>query len=331
MLKLLKQYRKILIVLIFPYLYFMMVLVIPTQFSVTAPGNLTPVEDFITIEGVDPVGDFNTIYVYSYDPITAFQYFLLVNNPIMDIYETTEREKETSWADEYRSGQLSKLVSLKTSLIQAYQLANQKDSDITIDFEYRGLYVYTRPGRLSELKIGDEVVSINGENYSDYTHEGFLELTQSNSYTMTVQRIENFQLSYHTIVYEKQDGEFSIRFLPNYEIITAQPSFELPGLNNVVGGPSGGMMQTLSIYSSLLKLNIEGLKIAGTGTIQMDGNIGQIGGIRQKIYTAKYRKVDVFFIPEAHLDAISDIEISFDLVAVTTIEEAVNWLYENYN
>jgi Lon-like protease len=91
------------------------------------------------------------------------------------------------------------------------------------------------------------------------------------------------------------------------------------------------MMQTLSIYASLLKLNIGDLKIAGTGTIQMSGNIGPIGGIRQKIYTAKYQKVDVFFIPEVHYQSILDIEIGYELVVVRTIEEAVEWLHENVN
>jgi Lon-like protease len=331
MLKLLKTYQKLIIVLIFPYLYLMMVLVVPTNYSVTAPGDLTPVDQFITIDGVEPVGDFNTIYVYSYDPITAFQYFMLYNDTTMDVYETTEREKDMSWQDEYRAGQLSKLVSLKTSLIQAYQLAMLEDPTISMSTEYRGLYVYMRPSRLDELKIGDEVVSINGENYADHTHESFITLTEQDSYQMTIKRTDGDSISYHTVDYQKLPDELSIRFLRNDEILSSQPSFDLPGVNNIVGGPSGGMMQTLSIYASLLKLNIGDLKIAGTGTIQMDGNIGPIGGIRQKIYTAKYQKVDVFFIPEVHYQSILDIEIAYELVVVTTIEEAVEWLHENIN
>ncbi len=331
MLKLLKQYQKLIIVLILPYLYLMMVLIVPTSYSVTAPGNLTPVEQFIQIDGIEPVGDFNTIYVYSYDPITAFQYFMLFNDQTMDVYLTTDREKDMNLSDEYQSGQLSKLVSMKTSLIVAYELANDQDPSIMIDYLYRGLYVYMRPSRMTDLKIGDEVVSINGENYADHTHETFLALTQSDQYTLTVKRTTGDNTTYHTILYVRQEGELSLRFLRNDEILSAQPQFQLPGKNNMVGGPSGGMMQTLSLYASLLKLNIEGVKIAGTGTIQMGGIIGPIGGIRQKIYTANYQKVDVFFIPAVHQQAISDINIDFELVVVTTTEEAVNWLHENFN
>jgi PDZ domain-containing protein len=331
MLKLLKHYQKLIIVLIFPYLYLMMVLVVPTSYSVTAPGNLTPVEQFIQIEGVDPVGDFNTIYVYSYDPITAFQYFMLFNNQTMDVYLTTDREKDMSLSDEYQAGQLSKLVSMKTSLIIAYELAMAKDPSITIDYAYRGLYVYMRPSRMSDLKIGDEVVSIDGESYTEHTHDTFMGLTTRDQYTLTVKRTAGDQVTYHTIDYVRQEGELSVRFLRNDEILSAQPQFQLPGKNNVVGGPSGGMMQTLSLYASLMKLNIEGVKIAGTGTIQMGGTIGPIGGIRQKIYTANYQKVDIFFIPAVHQQAISGIEFNFELVVVATIEEAVNWLHENFN
>lgn len=41
-------------------------------------------------------------------------------------------------------------------------------------------------------------------------------------------------------------------------------------------------MQSLNIYVSLLKLNFGDLKIAGTGTINLDGSVGAIGGAVQK-------------------------------------------------
>jgi hypothetical protein len=43
--------------------------------------------------------------------------------------------------------------------------------------------------------IGDEVVSINGENYADHTHESFILLTEQDSYQMTIKRTNGDSMS----------------------------------------------------------------------------------------------------------------------------------------
>ena len=63
MLAFLKQYKKLLLVLLLPYLAVLFVLVYPTDLGITAPGGLTPVFQNITIEGYEIVENFNTIHV----------------------------------------------------------------------------------------------------------------------------------------------------------------------------------------------------------------------------------------------------------------------------
>jgi Lon-like protease len=330
MIKLLKQYKKILIILSFPYVYLLMVLVMPTQMAVTAPGGLTRVVDSIQLENVEFVDNFNTVYVYSYNPITPFQSFVLSNDKTMNVYEMTARQRDTSWKDDYTAGQIQKLVSLKTSIIKAYDLAHDQDNRISIDYYYAGLYLTYRPSRLTDLKVGDKIVAINGINYSGHTHESFLALAYQNEVTFTILRTEEDLGVYHTVTYQYDEDDSRMIFYPNYEIESASPNFTLPGLDGLVGGPSGGMIQTLSIYASLLKLNIGDLKIAGTGTIEMSGKIGRVGGVPQKMYTALYQNIDVFIVPEAHIDDIPGVIFPYELVIVDTIEEAVQWLNE-YN
>jgi Lon-like protease len=331
MLKLLKSYKKILIILSFPYLYLLFVLVAPTHLAVTAPGGLTSVQSAIEIENVEFLDNFNTVYVYSYYPITAFQSFVLAGDQTMHIKPMTERESDTSWKDDYRAGQISKIVSLKTSLIKAYELAYLKDSSITIDYEYQGLYIYYRPSRLSELEIGDVIVEVNGNSYENYTHQEFRQLAYLNTVRYKVMRLVNNEETFFYFEYTKTDEDQYMIFYPNYEILSAYPNFEFPGESSIVGGPSGGMIQTLSIYASLLKLNIGDLKIAGTGTIEIDGTIGRIGGITQKMYTGIYQKVDVFFIPLSHFTEIPDLNYPYQIIVVNTIEEAVEALNELIN
>ena len=328
MLTLLRRYKRFLITISFAYIYTLFVLVAPTNLEVTAPGGLTPVDQTIAIEGIDFVDDFYTIYVYSYYPVTAFQSFILRNDERMDLSTMTLRQQDTSWRDQFLAGQVAKLVSLTSSLINAYQLAGEIDDQISIDYSFQGLYVYYRPSRLSELEVGDEVIEINGQSYVDHDQQSFLALANSKEVTLKVRRMMNGIEELHTVSYMLDEAEPALIFYPYYGIHNAQPSFSLPGLNTVIGGPSGGMIQTLSIYASLLKINISDIKIAGTGTINMDGTIGRIGGLTQKMYTAIDENVDLFFLPLSHFNEIPDLDYPYKIMVVSTIREAVQALHE---
>ena len=55
-----------------------------------------------------------------------------------------------------------------------------------------------------------------------------------------------------------------------------------------VGGPSAGMMMALNVYNLFTESDItNGIKIAGTGTIEIDGSVGPVGGVKQKVIAAK--------------------------------------------
>ncbi|WP_240375144.1 PDZ domain-containing protein [Bacillus piscicola] len=84
-----------------------------------------------------------------------------------------------------------------------------------------------------------------------------------------------------------------------------------------IGGPSAGLMFSLEIYNQLIEKDLTGgLDVAGTGTIDEDGNVGRIGGIDKKIVAAHKAGVDVFFAPDDDLATPSNYQI-----AVKTAEE----------
>ncbi|MCF7930010.1 MAG: hypothetical protein K9L02_00695 [Acholeplasmataceae bacterium] len=331
MLKLIKQYKRLLIILIFPYIYMLFILVSPTQMAVIAPGGLNQVVETIEIDGYDMVENFNTIYVYTYSPITPFQSWILADDDSILIYPITERDQDLSMKDEFQQGQLSKMVSLRTSIIQAYELASATIFEVSISYHYEGLYVYYRPSHIEGLEIGDQIVAINSHNYSDFTHEEFKALAYEPEVEFAIKRTIGEDVTYHTVIYTYTEDDPYMIFYPCYVIDSASPSFSLPGLDTIIGGPSGGLIQTLSIYVSLVNINIGNVKIAGTGTIEMSGEVGRIGGISQKMYTAIYNKVDIMFIPASHLLEIPNREYPFLVIPVSTLEEAVQWLNEEYN
>ena len=331
MIKLLKAYKKIILWILLPYLAVLFVFIYPTNYSVTAPGGLTRVDRFIDIEGVELLDNFHTVHVYYYYPITLFQSWILVDDSRIDVEPLTPSEKDTSPYESYLKGQLSKHVSLKNSVITAYELASEVDEQVSIEYVFDGLYVYSRPSRISDLKIGDHVVAINGTSFEGLSPQEFANLLNPENFTLTIRRIINDIPFEFDVSYVKEEGDVNFFFYVKYEIIEASPRFVLPGLDQLVGGPSGGLLQTLTLYASLVNINIGQDKIAGTGTISVSGNVGRIGGIVQKMYTASDTNVDIFFIPRSHLEEVQFLDYDFILVPVSTLREAVEWLYEHYS
>ncbi|HUY07672.1 MAG TPA: PDZ domain-containing protein [Acidimicrobiales bacterium] len=63
-------------------------------------------------------------------------------------------------------------------------------------------------------------------------------------------------------------------------------------------GPSAGLAFTLGIIRDLDRLSLtNGLSVAATGTIAMDGSIGDVGGVAQKTIEVRNSKASVFFVP----------------------------------
>lgn len=323
--KFLSDHLKIVVSIVIIYVMLLIFFCTPTNYAIIAPGGVTNLDQAFTIDQVEMDDHFYSIYVYSQDPITLFQYVLLRNNPNYEISLMTTRQSDTSILDGVVQGNISKIASYQTSLIKAYELAHVKDELITIDYDYLGLIIYDFPRRINEISIGDLIIGVDGYNLSESNFEDSTSLAYQREVEYTIQRSDG---SIYTYTYHYQEDDVLFWFFPSYDIKDANPSFSYSDFN-VIGGSSGGLMQTLNIYVSLLKLNITNVKIAGTGTIEMDGSIGKIGGIREKIITAEREQMDVFFIPESHIDDIAGLNYSYELVVVNTIDEAVNWLYEN--
>ena len=92
-----------------------------------------------------------------------------------------------------------------------------------------------------------------------------------------------------------------------------------------VGGPSAGSMFALGIVDELTPGDLTGGKdIAGTGTIALDGSIGPIGGIEQKMAGAKTDGSGYFLAPASNCaDVVGNVPDGLEVYAVSTLHEAV--------
>jgi PDZ domain-containing protein len=67
--------------------------------------------------------------------------------------------------------------------------------------------------------------------------------------------------------------------------------------------------------------------VAGTGTIDNEGDIGAIGGIRQKMYAARAAGATVFLAPKSNCDEVTGhIPSGLHVFAVTKLAESVRVL-----
>ena len=87
-------------------------------------------------------------------------------------------------------------------------------------------------------------------------------------------------------------------------------------------------MNALAIYNALVSEDITmGKKIIGTGTIDKNGVVGEIGGVKYKLLGAAKKKADVFLVPTKNYEEAIQVKNENDLdirvIAVSSLEEAI--------
>lgn len=95
-----------------------------------------------------------------------------------------------------------------------------------------------------------------------------------------------------------------------------------------VGGPSAGLMFALGIYDQLTPGALTGGRhIAGTGTMDVDGSVGPIGGIQQKMRAARDDGATLFMVPPGNCaEAVLAAPDGLRLVKAKTLKSATSSL-----
>lgn len=94
-----------------------------------------------------------------------------------------------------------------------------------------------------------------------------------------------------------------------------------------IGGPSAGLMFVLEILNQVLPEDLTGgYSIAGTGTIDINENVGRIGGVVQKVIAAENAGADYFILPADNYDQAVTVASSVELVPVENLQEVLSFL-----
>lgn len=312
------------------YLLFLLIVVVVSNYRlpyyVSAPGGIIDISDRIEMdERVEYDGSLNMLYVTQYEATVPLYLmsFILKDwdlESIKDNQISNENHKEID---------IRNKIMLNNSINNAIYVAyTASGKDIKVK-NNRTFIV----GTLSDmdLKIGDEVISVNDKKIDDFN---ILKNIIDNSKigdNLKFKVIRDDKEKEVTVEVKEIDGTKALGVVVtnnfDYEIA---PEIELK-FNKSESGSSGGLMMALSIYSAISGEDLlKGRNIAGTGTIDINGNVGEIGGIKYKIIGAVNNGMDVVLVPSNNYEeakkVVSENDYDIELVDVSTFNDAIEYL-----
>ncbi len=298
---------------------------------VISPGDAIPLDQqVVMVEGAPTYphrGDvlFLTVSV-SRDRPNVYRALYGWLHPDIDVYpEDQFRGKEPS-ADEKRLDITLMLQSQDVAKVVALQKLGY-DASLTPD---GGLVLVVDPDGEAhgEIRLGDRITAIDGTATPDsadvrrliQTHQPgdvvpFTVVRADESRVVDVTLGEKQGVAYAGIVTRT---DFRAEIPVDVEISTGP-----------VQGPSAGLAFTLAIIDQMSPGDLTGGNfVAVTGEIFPDGSVGAIGGIRQKVLTAKSSGADFMIVPEGDLDEAKKAAGGFKVVGVATLDDALAALRE---
>lgn len=173
-----------------------------------------------------------------------------------------------------------------------------------------------------KVEEGDVIVALDGTAVPDYQELiGLLgDVEAGDTVTLTVRR-HGQSVDIPIVTSEKPDGGAQIG-------VFIDPAFDMPVDVTIsiddIGGPSAGTMFALGIIDKMTPEDeANGKDIAGTGTIDVTGEVGPIGGIRQKLAGSVRDGATWFLAPAANCDEVVDhVPDGLRVVRIETLHEA---------
>ncbi len=216
------------------------------------------------------------------------------------------------------------------AILNAYKLAgktiNMKESSYKV--------IYVNKDSDTNILVCDKLVSVNGVKITNnLEYKKYLQtLDVGTRLEIKVERNDK-EIDCYAILKEIEGEKIIGLYLVNIYDYELDPPINLKFKWNE-SGSSGGFMLSLAIYDRLVDDDLtKGRKIVGTGTIDANGNVGEIGGVKYKVLGASKEKADIFFCPKENYEEAINTKNKYNLklkiVKVETLEEAINYLKNN--
>ncbi|MFP3883682.1 MAG: PDZ domain-containing protein [Actinomycetota bacterium] len=295
-----------------------------------SPGPIADAADSVVAEEVElfpPEGELLMLTILQQD-VNVFEAFIAGVDPTIDLIRKQAVRREGESDEEYRNRVLDQMSS---SNFRAVTVALQYLGYEMVPVEVIVTDVEEGVPAEGEIEPGDVVRSVNGNPiYSFDDFEPALEGREvGDTISLTVDREgSTVELSVELAERDDEPGEpmIGITLRP-----VTEPPFPIEIRAGDVGGPSAGLMHTLAIIDNLTEGDLtKGRVIAGTGTIDFNGTVGSIGGIRQKVVAAEAAGADYLLVPEGNYEtALTAERETIEIVPVATLDDAISFLEES--
>lgn len=292
------------------------------------PGGVLNISNRIEIEsGFSQEGTYNMSYV----TVARGNIPNLLLSFIMPNWDLKKEEDITIDNTDYETTLAIEKIDMQNSLETAKYVAFNKANLEVFLKNKDGIIVSLDENANTDLQILDHIVSINGQKYTDIENlKSYINTFSTGDKIEFVVTNNDVTKTRYAYVYEYEGRKIvgivvydKLEYSTKQELRFKERSSE--------AGSSGGLMLTLSIFDELIEEDLtKGRTIVGTGTINLNGEVGQIGGIKYKLLGAEKDHADIFFVPpgnyEEALKVYNEFDLSFELVKVETIDDAINYL-----
>ena len=306
-----------------------LVLNIKLPYVVERPGGISSLNEHIKINGKNIKGDYNTAYVRvnNGSVVSVLLSFVIPNWDLEPLSNFTNDEDET-YNEVLSLDRKAMLYSQNTAIKLVF---DKLDIPYSIDSE--NLYVYSKiNGYKNDFKYGDQIIKCDGEKLN-YMEDLSTCINNSVDNQVDIEVLRDKKNILLGVDLEFSEGKkiMGIVVLRDFNI-NSDIKIAFSNDSNE-SGASGGLMTALALYDNLSSKDlIRKYKVAGTGTIDDCGNVGEIDGIKYKLLGAK-NKVDIFFVPAKNYEEALDVKkkhhLKINIVEVSNIDDAINYL-ENY-
>ena len=259
-------------------------------------------------------GEYNALYVLS-SKVNVFTYLLSKLRSDMDLVYN-----ENDYEEDFNINKLLLINSRNNALKLAYNKAGK-----TYKIVKNNLYVFND---YDDIKALEKIEKIDGVDIDNIDKLKELLNSKDEVELETTYKNKTYKRKLK-VKYENNEGKLGINLI-NIEDIEYSPDIKIL-IDDNESGSSSGLMLALTIYDKLVDKDISnGLKIIGTGSIDLDGNIKPIDGLKYKMLGLKGKKYDVLFIPYENKEEANNINrkynLNLDFVPIKTFDEAISYL-----
>lgn len=314
------------------FLIFIIIFNIQLDYEIYSAGGLIDVSKRIEVEnGNKPKGSLNLTYVTAKKGVLPFVIlsYIVKGWDLVPLNES--RIENESYEEIAERNKIYLKEGINNSIVSAFKEANKeytiKNNKISV--------LYVSENSETDIKVGDEIISVEGEkinNTNDFASV-INKLKTKDSLNIKVFRNKKQVNTISRLKEENGEKLIGIYLINLYDVDTKiKVNIDYKGNE---GGSSGGLINSLYIYNSITKEDlIKNNIIAGTGTIDKEGNVGKIAGIKYKLLGAENHKANLFLVPNENYDEAKKIKDKYDLkiklIKVSTLKEAINKL-KDYN